>query len=143
MITEAKRESATNLSFDEKETHALTHLPPEIAALPLLNILDLDNTQISDLAPLAAMIRMKALFLDNTQINDLAPLAAMTGIEGLYLNNTQISDLRGLRGFTKLAEAPEFGGLQFENCAAALADPRIAELAAIEDAKNRAARCLT
>lgn len=116
LIAKAKEEGLDKLDFDFPDTHALTGLPPEIADLPALRSLDLNNTQIAD----------------------LSPLAALTGLGGLYLNNTQIADLRPLRTLVRLAEGPEDGGLTFQGTAATRLDPRIAEIAEIEDPATRA-----
>jgi|GEM_PF-2142700 len=142
MIAKAKREGEPVLNFDTDETRALTDLPPGIAELTGLQELWLTNTQISDagLVKIAGLTALQALYLSSTKISDagLAKIAGMTGLQALWLNNTQISDLRLLRVFTKLLEPDHWGGLRFEGCAAAEADPQIAKIAAIADNKARA-----
>jgi len=101
-IEEAKREGDDSLSFDQEETHALDHLPPSIAELTELRDLDLNNTQVSDIAPLAALTRLNALSLNDTQVSDIAPLAALTRLTMLSLNNTQVSDIAPLAALTRL-----------------------------------------
>jgi|GEM_PF-1644674 len=102
LIAEAKEQGTTHLSFDTAETHALTRLPPEIAALSALRILDLRNTQITDLQPLTALTGLTALSLGNTQISNLKLLTALTGLTQLYLDNTPITDLQPLTALTGL-----------------------------------------
>ncbi|MBW6505889.1 MAG: hypothetical protein K0B00_03970 [Rhodobacteraceae bacterium] len=116
LIAEAKRTGAKDLSFNRPETHALTRLPPGIAALDSLRELDLSGTQVTD----------------------LAPMAGMTGIATLWLKASAALDLRPLRGLRALVETPEHRGLTFKGSAAARADSRIAEIAKITDPATRA-----
>ena len=51
-----------------------------------------DNTQMSDLSPLAEMKNLKELFIFHTQVSDLSPLAELKNLERLKLFNTQVSD---------------------------------------------------
>ena len=161
LIATAKRTGATELSFDTAATHALTRLPNSIATLAKLTHLDLDNTQVSDLTPLAGMVGMTTLWLRNTQVSDLIPLAGMVGMTRLYLDNTQVSDLTPLAGMArmtmhwldntpvsdlrvvlgmpKLATEPEAGGLEFKGTTFTRSDARAAEIAGIADNTARAA----
>jgi hypothetical protein len=109
-----------------------------LAMMTRLVSLRLISTKVSDLSPLAGIAGLRMLALDNTQVSDLSPLAGLTGLGTLRLGNTQVQDVRPLRGLRKLADDPEFVGLTFRGISAA-ADPRIAEIAAIGDAKERAA----
>jgi hypothetical protein len=52
----------------------------------------LDNTQMSDLSPLAEMKNLKELSIFHTQVSDLSPLAELKDLERLKLFNTQVSD---------------------------------------------------
>ena len=52
----------------------------------------LDNTEVSDLTPLAGMRNLEVLHLDGTQVSDLAPLAKLTSLQRLSLSNTQIRE---------------------------------------------------
>ncbi len=84
-IAEAKANGADKLSLSQKDTRALTQIPPEIIGLETLHLLNLDNTQIADLTPIAGMTRITSLSLDNTQIADLTPIAGMTRMTHLSL----------------------------------------------------------
>jgi hypothetical protein len=64
--------------------------------------LDLSHTQVSDLTPLAGLVRLKALNLSHTQVSDLTPLAGLTGLENLWLHYTQVSDITPLAGLVRL-----------------------------------------
>lgn len=64
------------VKWDKEE--ALKHLatiPPSISSLTELKRLDLDNTQVTDLSPLAGMVAMQTLNLTSTQV-DLSGLVA-------------------------------------------------------------------
>ncbi len=159
-IAKAKRTGTTGLSFFGM---SLDRLPPEIADLTGLQRLDLRNTQITDLAPLAGLTGLQRLDLNTTQITDLAPLAGLTGLQRLRLGNTQITDLAPLAGLTglgdltvdrtgvadlrPLAEFEKLGtigapGLSFADTPATKRDKRLAELAQIQDAKERSRETL-
>jgi len=65
-------------------------------------------------------------------------LSGLKGLKHLDLSGTQVSDLSPVLPLTQLADAPRSAGLAFKNTVAALADPRIAEIAEIEDNAKRA-----
>jgi hypothetical protein len=90
------------LSFASEEFRALDRIPQQIAKLTGLQSLELENTKITDLAPLAGMKELYVLRLSNNQITDLVPLAGMTGLQTLTLNNTWVTDLAPLAGMTGL-----------------------------------------
>ena len=50
---------------------ALTEVPPAIAELTDLELLDLAYTQVSDLRVFAGLTGLQRLFLENTQVGDL------------------------------------------------------------------------
>ncbi|MCA3442833.1 MAG: leucine-rich repeat domain-containing protein [Rhodobacter sp.] len=102
-----------------------------------LQVLSLSYTPVSDLAPLQGLTALQTLDLDNTQVRDLAPLQGLTGLRTLSLDSTRVLDLRPLAGLRKLADEPEYGGLMFRDIPAT-ADPKIAEIAEIEDDSERA-----
>ena len=63
-----------------------------------LEHLDLRNTQVSDLSPLAGLTNLRYLYLSRTQVSDLRPLAGLTRLRYLYLSGTQVEDLSPLAG---------------------------------------------
>lgn len=115
----------------------ITDLTP-LTALTGLRELYLDNTQITDLTPLTALSRLGTLSLDNTQIKDLTPLTALNELRTHFLDDTPIIDFRPLSELTRWDVAPFPSGLSFQDTLATRADPRIAEIAAIEDPAIRA-----
>ncbi|MCA3507071.1 MAG: TIR domain-containing protein, partial [Rhodobacter sp.] len=102
-----------------------------------LQVLSLKTTPVSDLVPLQGLTGLQTLRLDNTRVSDLAPLRGLTGLRALSLDRTRVLDLRPLAGLRRLADEPEYNGLTFRGIPAT-ADPRIAEIAGIEDAAVRA-----
>ena len=65
-------------------------------------------------------------------------IGALTALTRLYLRSTQVSDLSPLLPLTQLAENLGPTGLSFHNTTATKADPRIAEIARIDDNAKRA-----
>ena len=64
--------------------------------------LDLAQTRISDLRPLASLAALESLSLGHTQVSDLGPLANLTALEWLSLWNTEVSDLGPVANLTAL-----------------------------------------
>ena len=102
LIAKAKAGGATRLSFESDDMRALAALPPEIAELAGLRILDLDKTQVSDLTPLSGLTGLTELRLNSTPVSDLTPLSGLTGLTVLGLDFTPVSDLTPLSGLTGL-----------------------------------------
>jgi hypothetical protein len=119
-------------------TNPLSDIPPRSAGLPLLSWLWLDNTQVDDLAPLSVLRSLTRLCLNNTPVTNLTPLADLTELCELGLGHTAVLDLRPLRSINGLVDAPMDDGLSLIETSASRADPRIAEIAEIEDPAERA-----
>ncbi len=156
-IERVRAAGRTELDFNELRFRALTRLPPEIAKFETLQRLDLDNTQVADITPLAGLTALQALGLGSTQVADITPLAGLTALQALGLDGTQVADITPLAGLTALqmlelentpladlralrdlAElgATEQTGLWFRGIPA-LRDPELARLSAIEDDQTR------
>ena len=75
-----------------------------MAGLTNLRVLHLDNTRVSDLAPLSGLTNMESLYLSNTIVSDLAPLAGMTRMRGLRLDDTPVRSLDHLADMTDLEQ---------------------------------------
>ena len=61
-----------------------------VAETPKVKSLDLYDTQVVDLSPLAGLTNLEVLDLCDTQVVDLSPLAGLTNLEVLNLRNTQV-----------------------------------------------------
>jgi internalin A len=75
----------------------LRHLPPEIATLTHLQILNFSYTQVSDLSPIAALENLRFLFFSSTQVSDLTPIQTLKNLEDLRCWNTLVGDLTPIR----------------------------------------------
>jgi Leucine-rich repeat (LRR) protein len=101
-IEEAKRTGADTLDLSGEAFRALETLPPGIGELDALRTLELNHTQVGDLAPLRELTGLQTLRLDSTQVSELAPLQGLTRLQTLSLRRTQVSELAPLRGLTEL-----------------------------------------
>ena len=86
----------------EKVTDFKISISEFLAAVKNIKRLDLENTSVSDLTPIAELTRLKRLDLNNTSVTDLTPLAGLTALEWVNLWNTFVSDLTPLAGLTRL-----------------------------------------
>ena len=66
--------------------------------------LDLSQSSLSDVAPLAGLKSLTRLILRSNNISDVAPLAGLTNLTGLTLTNNNISDVSPLAGLTNLTQ---------------------------------------
>ena len=154
----AKAAGETVLDFDRKDFRALDRIPDQIADLPDLAWLDLDNTKVAELTPLASLTALLAIRLDNTQVADLTPLAHLTALQELgfdytqvadltplanlsalrklWLDYTRVADLRPIRDLTKLGTEDDTG-LDFKGTPFAEATEDTRRLAAIKDRQER------
>ena len=73
-----------------------------LANLTNLQSLDLMSTRISDISPLASLTNLQSLYLMNTQVSDVLALVSLTNLQSLLLMNTQVSDVSALAGLTNL-----------------------------------------
>jgi len=66
--------------------------------------LQLPNSQIDDLTPLASMGQLQIVILNNNQITDLKPLSGLTRLKKLDLANNKITDLTPLQTLKGLGD---------------------------------------
>ena len=67
-----------------------------------LDTLNLRETPVADISPLAALTNLQILSLSETPVADLLPLAALTNLQGLGLSRTPVTDVSPLASLTKL-----------------------------------------
>ena len=67
-----------------------------------LTVLDLDDNQISDIAPLSGLVNLTELDLDGNQVSDIAPLQNLTKLTVLDLRANAIVDVSPLAGLVNL-----------------------------------------
>ena len=66
--------------------------------------LQLPNSQVDDLTPLASMGQLQIVILNNNQITDLKPLSGLTRLKTLNLANNKITDLTPLQTLKGLGD---------------------------------------
>ncbi len=124
----------------------VTDLSP-LAKLPALSKLRLMDSQVTDLSPLSQLSVLSLLDLEGTPVTDLSQIAGLKRLQRLDLARTGVNgdSLRAVALMQLLVTDPSqdvtperFRGLRLTDCAAARSDPRIAEIAAIEDPSTRA-----
>ncbi|MEM1152054.1 MAG: hypothetical protein AAGI03_16180 [Pseudomonadota bacterium] len=173
LIAQAKAEGweFLNLSGNtSKETHKdekrsgderfenVEVLPPQLSDLKHLTRLDLDNTQVAELKPLAGLTALQALYLDRSQVTELAPLAGLTALRTLTLSNTQVAEIAPLAELTELqililantqiAELAPLAGLRalrrlhFRDTPACAIEPELQALSEIDDIIRRTHKTL-
>ena len=101
-------------SLDLAQTR-ISDLRP-LASLAALESLSLGHTQVSDLGPLANLTALEWLSLWNTEVSDLGPVANLTALKYLYFWSTQVSDLGPLANLTAL-ESLYFGNTEVSDLA--------------------------
>ncbi|NIQ07318.1 MAG: leucine-rich repeat domain-containing protein [Candidatus Korarchaeota archaeon] len=87
----------------QKEFEALKAIEEQIGKPPKFvtenmktTILDLGDTELTDLKPLTHLKHLKQLLLHKTKISDLSPLSTLKNLKQLNLNFSNISDLSPL-----------------------------------------------
>ena len=66
--------------------------------------LNISNTQVSDLSPLAAQKTLFSLSAENTPVQDISSLSKMKSLQRLSLSGTRVADLSPLRNLRYLTE---------------------------------------
>ena len=69
-----------------------------------LHWLDLRENQISDLSPVAPLIKLQVLWLDDNDVSDILPVKGLTDLLELGFNRNRVSDLSSVARLTKLEE---------------------------------------
>ena len=92
---------ATNLKDLFLRDNQISNLSP-IAGLIRLRILALTYNPISDLSALRGLINLTSLEMYHIPISDLSPLAGLINLEALYFDADNVSDLSPLTGLVNL-----------------------------------------
>ena len=69
-----------------------------------LSWLDLQENQISDISPVAPLIKLQVLWLDDNDVSDILPVTGLSELVELGFNRNRVSDLSPVAGLTKLEE---------------------------------------
>ena len=140
-IRRVKQAGETTLDLSDERYRALDRIPKDIATLTALRMLLLNQTAVSDLAPLATLTALQTLYLYETAVSDLTPLAGLAELRHLALDGCQVGDLRPIRGHAKLGTIGPTG-LSFQDTPATRVDGTLARLAGIEAPEDRARETL-
>ncbi|MCJ8270697.1 MAG: leucine-rich repeat domain-containing protein, partial [Psychrosphaera sp.] len=92
----------TGLYLYKCKLNNLSHIQTDLAALPNLHTLWLDNNNIIDLNPLRQYTNLQSLGLNNNKIADITPLKNLHQLECIYLSINSISDLTPLINLTEI-----------------------------------------
>lgn len=91
-----------NLTSLDLHDTLITDINP-IAQHPSITTLDLEGTQIRDLRPLKVLENLKALDVSNTQAQDLTPIASLQKLENLYALSLTAQDIQPLSKLSRLS----------------------------------------
>lgn len=80
---------------------AIEAIPP-LDELKTLKILDISQTNISDLSPISNLRKLEELDLSHTPISDLTPIAGLRHLRKLNLAQTKVTDLKILGSLSSL-----------------------------------------
>ena len=97
-------EEGTTTRLDLSDLDALRALPHEIGQLTQLEYLLLNNTNITDLRPLASLQRLDRLELGQTPVTDLSPLTQLSALREISLHRSWAFDLSPLGQLPKLED---------------------------------------
>ena len=97
-------EHATNIGalsfFDDTQ---ITDITP-LAKLTKLAVLNIRGGRISDISPLAGLTNLRHLNIDSANVSEISPLAGLTNLKNLILSTNPINDLSPLAGLTSLQQ---------------------------------------
>ena len=81
------------LVLDNKK---LRILPSEIGQLKQLQVLELNQNQLTDITALGQLQQLQGLGLSHNQITDISVLGQLKQLDSLYLNHNQLTDISTL-----------------------------------------------
>ena len=83
----------SDFSLDEVKRRVLAGEAIPAVWVPFVTRLDLSDTNLQGLVPVATLTALRTLYISNTEISDLTPLAGLTALQDLYLGSTKVRDL--------------------------------------------------
>jgi internalin A len=93
------------------DKNKLNILPNWLNQLSKLEVIICDDSNISDLSPLAGLAQLQRVDCDETQVSDLSPLAGLTQLQAVLCDQTQVSDLSPI-----LPKLKKVGAFSYNNC---------------------------
>lgn len=98
----AKAMEDENSTLDLSGLTELTSLPSQVSALSFLTRIDLFNTKIDDVGPLASLGNLQRVDLAKTRVLNIEPLAGLPALTELFLNVTEVTDISPLSASIEL-----------------------------------------
>lgn len=108
-----------------------------LAGLTGLDWLVLDDCPVRDLTPLSDLASLTQLSIARTRVEDLTPLTGLGNLARLTVTGAQVADLAPVADLTGLLADAPIAGLFCDDIPALAADPALAKVAAIPDARDR------
>src|SRR5262249_22528555 len=82
--------------------------------LSALQMLDVSDTSVSDLAPLTRLPHLNNINLANSNVADLSPLTGLTRLLTLNVSKTRVTDLTPLLAFIRSGLPVKWGSASWE-----------------------------
>ncbi|KIT16267.1 leucine-rich repeat domain-containing protein [Jannaschia aquimarina] len=123
------------LGLDDTE---VTDISP-VARMTALQDLLLKNVPVTDLSPISGLRNVQHLFLRGTDVEDISPIGSIGSLRELRINGSRVSDLRPVANWisaARSADPEQARSIRFADTPAC-EDPAIAEAAAIADDRER------
>lgn len=101
VITEGQMATITSLVCDTYQ-NGITNLAGA-EYLTSVTQLNLSNSDVADLTPIAGLTQLTSLQLSRTNVTDFAPIAGLTNLGSLFIADTGITSLAGAENLTNLS----------------------------------------
>ena len=108
-------EDLTGLEFATNLNHLNLSVNPVSDLVPLAGLIKLkylrfgrsnsapaNSVKVSDLSPIAGLINLEKLHIDTTNVSDLSPISGLINLRWLHFDVSNVSDLSPLRGLINL-----------------------------------------
>ena len=92
---------ASKVPLQKLSGNQITDIAP-LKALVALRSLYLADNQLTDLTPIAEHKKLWSLYLSGNKLNSLDQIAGLTRVSSLDLRGNEITDLAPLKGYTEL-----------------------------------------
>jgi Leucine-rich repeat (LRR) protein len=88
--------------FSKAAVIGLTPTKEELAKIPLIDSLNIENTSINTLEPIIKLQKLKVVIMNHSRITDLLPLKGNKEIRHLEISDTEIKDISTIVHFPNL-----------------------------------------
>lgn len=112
VIRQAADEGLREIRLAGVRFHGLTEIPKDISKLTDLRVLKINETDVTDLTPIASLTRLHTLDLSRCCATDLAPIAGLSGLRRLYLDD----NLDFVQDISPLSQLTDLERLSLQQC---------------------------